>query len=150
MPHFRTAMPNFGLTLHRIDVQTRVVINNQTDAEHIFRGLTVLPPFKVERWFCGAWETRGSKTNQTTLRGGRGKLHTVLKGGGGGELAHPTETKFEIVWLLISTAFMLSRGVPNLAIGWASAICDANRINFDTGSCSGSCCLKRKKRVFLF
>ena len=41
-------MPNFELTLHLIDVQTRVVINNQTDAEHIFRGLPILPPSKMK------------------------------------------------------------------------------------------------------
>ena len=42
------------------------------------------------------------------------------------------------------------RGVPNLAGGGHFAICTANRITFDTGSCSGSCCCKKKKRVFLF
>ena len=57
------------------------------------------------------------KNKSNNLEGRQGKTAHGLEGGGGGELAHPAETKFEIVWLLISTAFMLSRGVPNLAIG---------------------------------
>ena len=40
--------PKNEVRVHRINLQARVVINNQTDADHIFKGLPVLPPFKVE------------------------------------------------------------------------------------------------------
>ena len=43
------------------------------------------------------------KNKSNNLEGRQGKTAHGLEGGGGGELAHPTETKFEIVCLLIST-----------------------------------------------
>ena len=67
--------------------QTTLVVNNQTDGKHIFRGIPGHPPFKIEN-DC-AFNGNGRAPGQTN------KIFQLWRGDGE-QLPHPQETKVTI------------------------------------------------------